>query len=128
SQRIKDFGILRGEELPHLCETFNSICTNKNGTEIITQSTFISFLQTAGVLPPSMAQAGALIYKSLLYLSQAPFYGSMPTYLTFNGLLRAFVWTDPERSRLVYEESIDTRTRAPADTRRIIFQSLATTC
>ncbi|OJJ79262.1 uncharacterized protein ASPGLDRAFT_181289 [Aspergillus glaucus CBS 516.65] len=127
SQRIKDFGILRGEELPHLRKTFNSLCTNDNGTEIITRSTFISFLQTAGVLPPSMAQAGALVYNSLLYLSQAPFYDSLPTYLTFDGLLRALVWTDSERSRPVYEESIDTRTRAPADTRRLIFQSLATT-
>ena len=129
SQRIKDFGILRGEELPHLRKTFNYLCTNDNGTEVITQSTFISFLQTAGVLPPSVAQAGALIYNSLLYLSQAPFYDSLPlpTHLTFDGLLRALVWTDSERSRPVYEESIATRTRAPADTRRLIFQSLATT-
>ena len=101
SQRIKDFGILRGEELPHLRKNFNSLCTNDNGTEIITQSAFISLLQTAGVLPPSMAQAGALIYNSLLYLSQAPFYDSLslPTHLTFDGLLRALVWTDSERSR-----------------------------
>jgi len=129
SQRINDFGILRGEELPHLRKNFNSLCTNDNGTEIITQSAFISLLQTAGVLPSSMAQAGALIYNSLLYLSQAPFYDSLPlpTHLTFGGLLRALVWTDSERSRPVYEESIDTRTRAPADTRRLIFQSLATT-
>lgn len=77
-----------------------------------------------------MAQVGALIYNSLLYLSQAPFYDSLslPTHLTFDGLLRALVWTDSERSRPVYEEGVDTRTRAPADTQRLIFQSLATTC
>lgn len=55
-----------------------------------------------------MAQAGAPIYNSLLYLLQAPFYDSLPTYLTFDGLLRALVWTDSERPRPVYEESIDT--------------------
>lgn len=130
SQRIKDFGILRDEELALLCKNVNSLCTNDNGTIIIPPSAFISFLQSAGVLPSSMAQAGALIYNSLRYLSQAPFYDSLafPTHLTFDGLLRALVWTDSERSRPVYEESIDTRTRTPADTRRLIFQSLATTC
>lgn len=128
SQRIKDFGILRGEKLPHLCKSFISFCTDNNDTEIFTQSVFISFLQTAGVLPPSMAQAGALTYNSLLYLSQAPFYDSRHTYLTFDGLLRALVWTDSERSRTVYEESIDTGIRAPADTCRLILQRFATTC
>lgn len=42
------------------------------------------------------------------------------------GLLRSLVWTDYDQSRRVYEESEDSRTRTPADTRRIIFQSLAT--
>lgn len=74
-----------------------------------------------------MALAGALIYNSLLYRSQVPFYGSRPTCLTFDGLLRTLVWTDSERSRPVYEEGIDTQSRALADTSRLILQSFATT-
>lgn len=75
-----------------------------------------------------MTDAGAINYRSLLYLSQAPFSEHRVECLTFDGLLRALVWTDSERSRSVYEESPDTRSRMPADTRRLIFQSFATTC
>lgn len=41
--------------------------------------------------------------------------------------MRAIVWMDFERSQNVYDESADTRSRTPADSRRLLFQSFATT-
>lgn len=130
TQRIKNFGALSSkEEQPYLRKTFDSLCTEEkeNGTKHLTQSAFIGFLQNAGFLPPSMTDAGAIVYRSLLYLSKAPFYESPAQYLTYDGLLRALVWTDSERTRTVHDECQDTRSRTPADTRRLLFQSLATT-
>lgn len=40
--------------------------------------------------------------------------------------MRAIVWMDFERSRNVYDESADARSRTPADSRRLLFQSFAT--
>lgn len=62
------------QELACLHEIFESLYINENGTEIFTQSAFISFLQNTGLLPPPMTKSGALAYRSFLYIPQAPFY------------------------------------------------------
>lgn len=126
SDRIKNFGILEDDEEQQLYETFVSLCTSEDGTRYISEAAFISFLQRSGFLPPSMGEAGAILYRSLLNISQAPFYQHTAEKLTVDGLFRSLIWTDYDRSRRVYDESEDCRTRTPADTRRIIFQSLAT--
>lgn len=57
----------------------------------------------------------------------ASFYESTAGSLILDGLLRAVASTDFERSSKAYHEASDTRSRTPADTRRLVFQSLATT-
>lgn len=115
------------EELPQLRKTFDSLCLDESGTRKITLPIFVSFLQAAGFLSPSMAEAGAIIYRSLLYLSQAPFFGSAVESLTQDDLFRAIVQADYERSRRAYGEGNMSRARTPGDTQRLLFQSLATT-
>lgn len=128
TERMESFCCLsEDEEHPQFRKTFDSLCLDENGTRKITQPIFVSFLQTAGFLPPSMAEAGAFIYRSLLYLSQAPFYGSAVESLTQDDLFRAIVQADYERSSRAYEEGNMTRSRTPGDTQRLLFQSLATT-
>ena len=128
TQRMTGGSLNLTEELPQLHKTFDALCTeDESATKRLSESAFISFLQVSGLLPGSMTDAGAIIYRSLLYLSRAPFYEHRVECLTFDGLLRALIWKDSERSRSVYEESPDTRSRTPADTRRLIFQSFATT-
>lgn len=114
-------------ELLYLRKALDSFGTEESGTKRLTQSAFLSFLESSGFLPPSMRDAGALVYRSLLYLSQYPFYRSIPEALTYNDLVRALAWILPERSRRIYDESYDTRSRSPADFRRQLFQSFATT-
>ncbi|EAW15022.1 TLD domain-containing protein [Aspergillus clavatus NRRL 1] len=125
--RIKDFGILdKEEEQPYLRKTFESLCTDVNGSKVLSQSTFTSFLNESGFLPESMIDAGAVLYSALLYLSQTPFHQSPAEALTFDGLIRAIAWTDYDMSRRVYEEESESKARTPDDTQRILFQSLAT--
>ncbi|ODM21273.1 hypothetical protein SI65_04326 [Aspergillus cristatus] len=128
TQRVLNFYVLDEEtELPRLHETFESLATEEDGVKQLTQSAFLSFLTFSGFLPPSMRDAGALIYRSLLYLSQYPFYRSIPEALTYEELIRALAWTMPERSRNIYDECHDSRSRSPADFRRQLFQGFATT-
>lgn len=49
-----------------------------------------------------LRDAGALVYRSLLYLSQYPFYRSIPKALIYEELIRALAWTMPEKSRDIY--------------------------
>lgn len=63
SDRIKRFGTLNQEnEQPHLERTYDSLSIEENGTKTIGESTFLSFLQSSGLLPPTMTHAGVLIY------------------------------------------------------------------
>lgn len=119
--RMEDYVALSQDERSQLRKTFDSLCINENSTRKITQSAFVSFLQTAGFLPLNMTEAGALVYRSLLYLSQAPFYESTAESLKLDGLLRAVASTEFERSSKAYDEDSDTRSRTPADTRRLLF-------
>lgn len=93
----------------------------------LTQSAFLSFLESSGFLLPSLKDAGTFVYRSLLYLSQYPFYRSITEALTYEELIRALAWTMPERSRHIYDKGHDSRSRSPAGFRRQLFQSFATT-
>lgn len=114
-------------EMPHLCKTFDSLASEEHGTKKLTQSAFLSFLEATGFLPPPLREAGALVYRSLLYLSQYPLYLSIPEALTYEEFMRAVAWIRPRKSRHIYDAGQDGRSRSPADSRRQLFQSFATT-
>ncbi|GMF76240.1 unnamed protein product [Aspergillus oryzae] len=127
TRRICKFGVIKSEsELPHLRRTFDSLAVQENGTKTLTQTGFLSFLESTGFLPPSMRDTGALVYRSLLYLSQYPFHQPIPDSLTYMGLIRALAWTMAWRTRPIHEACRWSRTRSPADSRRQLFQSFAT--
>ncbi|GAB1197173.1 hypothetical protein APSETT444_006464 [Aspergillus pseudonomiae] len=127
TRRICKFhGIEPETELPHLRRTFDSLAVEKNGIKVLTQSAFLSFLESTGYLPSSMRDAGALVYRSLLYRSQYPFHQPIPDSLTYMGLIRALAWAIPGRARPVHEAGKWSRNRSPADFRRQLFQSFAT--
>ena len=72
--RIIERDVLDEEtELLYLRKTLDTFGTEESGTKRLTQSAFLSFLESSGFLPPSMRDAGALVYCSLLYLSNYPF-------------------------------------------------------
>ncbi|KAF5855552.1 hypothetical protein ETB97_008990 [Aspergillus alliaceus] len=52
-----------------------------------------------------MRTAGALVYRSLLYLPQYPYRQPIHDFLAYMGLLRALAWALPAEARLVYEIS-----------------------
>ncbi|KAE8340173.1 hypothetical protein BDV24DRAFT_175461 [Aspergillus arachidicola] len=127
TRRICKFGVIKSEsELLHLRRTFDSLAVEGNGTKTLTQTGFLSFLESTGFLPPSMRDTGALVYRSLLYLSQYPFHQPIPDSLTYMGLIRALAWTMAWRMRPIHEACRWSRTRSPADSRRQLFQSFAT--
>ncbi|KAE8377052.1 hypothetical protein BDV26DRAFT_264332 [Aspergillus bertholletiae] len=127
TQRICKCCVFKEEtELPHIRRTFDTLAVEENGIKTLTQSAFLSFLESTGFLPPSMRDAGVLVYRSLLYLSQYPFHQPLPDSLTYMALLRALAWTMPGRTKSVHEVSSSNRARSPADFRRQLFQSLAT--
>ncbi|OGM48430.1 hypothetical protein ABOM_003428 [Aspergillus bombycis] len=127
TRRICRFHVIKPEtELLHLRRTFDSLAVEENGIKVLTQSAFLSFLESTGFLPPSMREAGALVYRSLLYRSQYPFHQPIPDSLTYMGLLRALAWAIPGRARPVHEACSWSRSRSPADFRRQLFQSFAT--
>lgn len=128
NEKVLEWRVFKEEtEVPHLRKTFDFIARDENGTKRLIQSAFLSFLEASGFLPPSLRDAGALVYCSLLHLSQYPLYLSIPETLTFEALMRALAWTMPDRSRHFYDEGHDSRSRSPADSRRQLFQSFATT-
>ncbi|XHG07745.1 hypothetical protein AWENTII_010881 [Aspergillus wentii] len=88
---------------------------------------FEAHLQKKVLLPSSLEDAGPILYRSLLYLSQFPFDQKPVSSLTFDGLVRALSWADMEKSFKATGGGSFTRAKSPADCRRIIFQSLATT-
>jgi len=122
SDRVRNLGMLEDEEEQKLYDIFDSICTDENGSRYLSQSAFISVLHRLKYLPLPMFEAGGMIYRCLINISQAPFYQNSGQKLILDGLLWSLVWTDCDRSSRVYEESEDSRTRYPTDTQRIIYK------
>ncbi|KAK4044165.1 hypothetical protein C8A01DRAFT_31767 [Parachaetomium inaequale] len=118
------------EEVSTLRSVFRSVCTEG---EMLTEASFISFLQTKSALPrsPEGTAAGKMVYASLVYLSTLPFPPPSstphPDGITLAQLTRALAWALPGRDSRFIEECPDSRMRTRADHRRRIFQSLAST-
>lgn len=124
-ERIKDYGGLSEEERDGLKRNFNLACNNQSG---FTEDVFTSFVRNKLQLSADFTEALRIIFHSLGYLRRSPFqFGSLKgEALTFNELVRSLAWMLPQRQERFLEASDFCRARTPADHRRIIFQSLAT--
>lgn len=129
TERVNDYGGLMDEEYIQLKQHFDSLCTNSNGEPRLTKTSFLSSLKTQATLPPYLTEAGFILFDSLRYLSQAPFshIQHLPESLTPEEFLRALTWTNYDKACYINREGNLCRGRTPADHRRVLFQSLATT-
>lgn len=128
TREIKDsLGVCRINEIPELRTNFKSLCVRgENGKKQLTQSAFVTYFQEMEYVPESLTRAAAIIFQSLLYLSQFPFHGRKEESLTMDGIIRALAWTSPKRVKYLFEEAKEIRSRTAEDIRRLLFQSLAT--
>lgn len=120
------------EEASALRESFESLSMDESGTRRLTKNALLELLQRNPAFrsSPMSTQAGEIIYESLVYLASAPFEAPPEISkkgLTYDELARALVWTLPERHERIADASNLSRTRTPADHRRLIFQALAST-
>ncbi|KAI1089573.1 hypothetical protein F5B19DRAFT_504532 [Rostrohypoxylon terebratum] len=112
--------------------TFSSASSSGPSGEghALTETAFISLLQTKGTLPRGLGatEAGRVIYESIVYLSALPYipHGPQPSgTLSLAQLNRALVWMLPDRTKRIIEESNLSRIRTRWDRLRLLFQSLA---
>lgn len=113
------------EELSALEKNFETVCEDSGH---VSKAAFTTFLLSKGDLSPVLAEAAGILFDSLCYLSMAPLQTtSLPhDHLTLKGLKRALIWSFPNKALSVITSTSGYRERSPADHRRLIFQSLAT--
>ena len=118
-------GAFPAEEHAALKRNFETIC-DRNGH--ITEPAFTTFVLSKTDLSPALTKAVHILFDSLCYLGQVPLQTISPpqAYLTLQGLTRALMWSLPERAPSIIADCPGHRSRTPADHRRLIFQSLAT--
>lgn len=122
---INNIGYEFDSEKKAIRVNFSSLCNNIDGTPRLTEVAFRTFLHGRGAIPPALMGTTSIIFQSMRYLSQVPFsQQTLPEALTMTELCRAIIWPNYNRSRYLCD-GLDERT--PADYRRIMFQSLATT-
>ncbi|KAI1085090.1 hypothetical protein F5B20DRAFT_130270 [Whalleya microplaca] len=133
---IRDGYALYESEEAVIMGIFEHACTHEgDSTTILTESGFISLLQSKAALPstPEGIHGGKIIYSSIAYLSTIPFpkhpdaRTSQLEGLSYNQLARGLIWASPGRYSYIIEEGNRSRQRTNADHRRLIFQSLAST-
>jgi hypothetical protein len=128
-QNIIDKRTFRPSELAALRRNFQAVCDNKGQ---ISKAEFTSFVLSKSSFPAALAEAVHVLFESLCYLSGVPLQStsssspSTTTHLTIEGLTRALMWLLPSRVTSVITETSSGLMRSPADHRRLIFQSLAT--
>jgi hypothetical protein len=123
-QNIIDNRTFRSDELASLKRNFQAVCDNKGR---VFEAEFTNFVLSKSGLPAALAEAVHVLFESLCYLSMVPLQStSTPTHLTIEGLTRALMWLLPSRVSSVITETSSGLMRSPADHRRLIFQSLAT--
>lgn len=122
NESLSGFGFDTSEAETEMHLNFDALCRDIDGTHRLTETAFRSFLYGRGAIPRALMGTTSIIFQSMRYLSRAPFLKvALPEALTFDELCRAVVWPYEDRSRHFCEW------RSPADFRRIMFQSLATT-
>jgi hypothetical protein len=114
-----------GEEIAALQQNFESVCDHEGR---VSEPAFTTFVLSKTSLSPALTKAVHILFDSLCYLSKVPLQSNSPppTHLTLEGLTRALVWILPSRSGSVITSTSGYRIRTPADHRRLIFESLAT--
>jgi hypothetical protein len=126
-QNIIDKRTFTPEELAALRRNFQAVCDDKGR---ISKAEFTSFVLSKSSLPAALTEAVHVLFESLCYLSGVPLQStsSSPptTHLTIEGLTRALMWLLPSRVPSVITETSRGLMRSPADHRRLMFQSLAT--
>jgi hypothetical protein len=126
-QNIIDKRTFTPAELAALRRNFQAVCDNKGQ---ISKAEFTNFVLSKSSLPAALAEAVNVLFDSLCYLSRTPLQStpSSPptTHLTIEGLTRALMWLLPSRVPSVITETSSGLMRSPADHRRLMFQSLAT--
>jgi hypothetical protein len=126
-QHIIDKRTFTPSELAALRRNFQAVCDNKGQ---ISKAEFTNFVLSKSSLPAALAEAVSVLFDSLCYLSRTPLQStsSSPptTHLTIEELTRALMWLLPSRVPSVITETSSGLMRSPADHRRLMFQSLAT--
>jgi hypothetical protein len=128
-QNIIDKRTFRPSELAALRRNFQAVCDPKGQ---ISKAEFTNFVLSKSSLPAALTDAVHVLFESLCYLSRTPLQSTpsspLPptTHLTLEGLTRALMWLLPSRVPSVITETRSGRMRSPADHRRLMFQSLAT--
>jgi hypothetical protein len=130
-QNIIDKRTFRPSELAALRRNFQAVCDPKGQ---ISKAEFTNFVLSKSSLPAALTDAVHVLFESLCYLSRTPLQSTpssspLPpttTHLTIEGLTRALMWLLPSRVPSVITETRSGRMRSPADHRRLMFQSLAT--
>lgn len=131
-EEIEEYSGIDQEEVAAL----HNIFAKQDNSQGLTQGIFASILQEKITLSTSSnrTEAEQIIFNVLAYLSMFPFPGkypaansSLPTALSQKQLTRGLVWLLPGRSETVCKGGSFTRSRTPADRRRLLFQSLAST-
>jgi hypothetical protein len=123
--------ILYDREHEALASAFNSLAIQKSDEKRLEKTSLISRIQSQ--LPTGFpAIFSDHVYRILAYHSTAPFYKApstpLPQSLSLLDVQRALVWLLPDRHLQMAEMSNMGRLRMPADSRRLLFQSLATRC
>jgi hypothetical protein len=124
-QNIIDKRTFTPEELAALQRNLPAVCDDKGR---VFKAEFTNFVLLKSSLPAVLAEAIHVLFDSLCYLSRTPLQStsSPTTHLTIEGLTRALMWLLPSRVPSVITETRSGRMRSPADHRRLMFQSLAT--
>jgi hypothetical protein len=124
-QNIIDSPPFSQEELSALERNFETLC-DEHGH--VSKATITTFVVSKGGLPPGLTRAAGILFDSLCYLSTAPLQTTSPRndYLTLKELKRALIWAFPDKVSSVITSTSGYRQRSPADYRRLLFQSLAT--
>lgn len=113
------------EELSALERNFETTCDNSGH---VSKIEFITLVLFKGTFPLVLTEAAGSLFDSLCYLSTAPLQTtSVPhDHLTLKGLKRALIWSFSDKTLSAITTASGYRERSPADHRRLIFQSLAT--
>jgi hypothetical protein len=113
------------EELNALERNFETVSDNSG---YVSKAAFATFVLSKGNLPLVLTEAAGILFDSLCYLSAAPLQTtSLPhDHLSLKGLKRALIWSFPNKALSAITTTAGYRERSPADHRRLIFQSLAT--
>ncbi|KAH7128204.1 hypothetical protein B0J11DRAFT_483916 [Dendryphion nanum] len=117
--------IFKETEIESLRAKFQEICARGTDPSHLSEDAFIAFLDSTGTIPAPDQDASRIIYRSICYLSYFPFSSEFADPISFEAFVRGFAWMDPERAQYMTISSNFTRSRSPADHRRLLFQSLA---